>query len=84
MAGNIRRAVGMAAGTTAMNREREIYCIAGICIRGYGEDAVVRAAMRADELLAAGDLEGQRVWLQVIEAIKVLSGAEKPPRVRVH
>ena len=36
----------------------------------------MHAAMRADELLAAGDLEGERVWLRVIEAIKVLQNTE--------
>ena len=33
----------------------------------------IEAAMRADALLDAGDLDGQRVWLRVIEAIKTLS-----------
>ena len=51
-----------------MNRDKEIYGIASIYIREHGEDAVIHAAMRADALLDAGDLDGQRVWLRVIEA----------------
>jgi len=39
----------------------------------HGEDAVIEAALRADAMLDAGDLDGQRVWLRVIEAIKELS-----------
>ena len=35
-------------------------------------------------LLAAGDLDGQRVWLRVIEAIKLLSGTETPADAEVH
>ena len=53
-----------------MNRDKEIYGVASIYIRDHGDDAVIEAAMRADALLDAGDLDGQRVWLRVIEAIK--------------
>ena len=38
--------------------------------------AYMHAAMRADELLAKGDVEGERVWLRVIEAIKVMQDTE--------
>ena len=63
-----------------MNRDKEIYCTASIYIREHGEDAVIHAAMRADALLDAGDLDGQRVWLRVIEAIKVLSRPDRPSK----
>ncbi len=56
-----------------MNRDKEIYAVAGIYIREHGDDAVIEAATNADALLDAGDLEGQRIWLRVIEAIKTLS-----------
>ena len=36
-------------------------------------------AESADALLDAGDMDGQRVWLRVIEAIKVLSATSPPP-----
>ena len=67
-----------------MNSECETYGIARAYLREHGEDAVIQAAMRADALLDAGDLDGQRVWLRVIEAIKVLSGAKRPPGDTVH
>ncbi len=28
--------------------------------------------MRADELMGAGDMEGRRVWLNIVDAIKEL------------
>jgi len=34
---------------------------------------VIHAAMRADALLDAGDLDDRNAWLRVIEAIKVLN-----------
>ena len=52
-----------------MNSEREIYGVAKVYIREHGEDAVIHAAMRADALSEAGDLDGQRVWLRVIDVL---------------
>jgi hypothetical protein len=48
-------------------------------MRRHGEDAVFHAAMRADELIAAGDVEGQRAWLRIIECIEQLERAPKEP-----
>ena len=67
-----------------MNSEREVYGVAKVYIREHGGDAVVHTAMRADALLDASDLDGQRVWLRVIEAIKVLSRVEKPAKANFH
>ena len=63
-----------------MNRDKEIYGIANIYLREHGEDAVIEAALQADALLDAGDLDGQRVWMRVIETIKALSKTERPSR----
>ena len=66
----------MAEGATAMKpNEREIFDIAKAYLRDHGEDAVIEAALRADSLLDAGDMKGQKVWLRVIEAIKALSAS---------
>ena len=46
-------------------------------MKRYGDDAAVRAAMRADKLLAAGDTEGFQVWQRIVAAINEL-GREKP------
>jgi hypothetical protein len=68
----------------AMNSEREIYAVANTYICEHGEDAVIQAAMRADALLEAGDLDGQKVWLRVIEAIKALLSASASPGSALH
>ncbi len=49
---------------------------AKLLIEQYGEDAPTRAAMRADELMDAGDMEGRAVWLRVLAAIKELQNIE--------
>lgn len=67
-----------------MNRDNEIYGIAKTYLREYGEDAVIQAAMNADALLDAGDMDGQRVWLRIIEVIRVLTETEWPEGSVVH
>ncbi len=44
-------------------------------------DAPIHAAMRADELLDQGDLDGKVVWLRILAAVKERL-AEEPGRPR--
>ncbi len=55
-----------------MTSDLDIYRSAKLLIDQHGEDAARDAAMRADALLEAGDMEGRRVWLRIREAIKEL------------
>ena len=45
---------------------------AKLLIDQHGDDAAIRAAQRADELLDEGDVDGALVWRQIIEAIDEL------------
>jgi hypothetical protein len=46
--------------------------------RHGGPDAAIVAAQRADECLAAGDMEGRAIWRQIVEAIlELLRGAPR-------
>ena len=47
-----------------------------------GADAPIRAAQRADELLAAGDMNGRAVSLRILEAVKELMATK--PAGQVH
>ena len=40
----------------------DIWRSASVLMKHHGQDAPIHAAMRADELLEAGDLEGYAVW----------------------
>ncbi len=42
------------------------------------------AAMRADECLAAGDMEGEAVWFRIGKAIEELGAREKPRGATTH
>ena len=55
-----------------MLSDLDIYRSAKLLIDQHGEDAAIHAAMQADKLAEAGDMEGRRVWLRVIRAIEEL------------
>ncbi len=41
-------------------------------MKRYGESAATEAAMRADEFLDQGNMEGKRVWMRIMQAIEEL------------
>ena len=62
----------------------DIYRPANELIKQYGEAADIEAAMRADELMEAGDMEGEAVWLRIVKAIEELLSEERPDDAKVH
>ena len=46
-----------------MTTDLDIYRSAKILVEQHGADALIEAALKADELLDAGDLDGQAVWI---------------------
>ena len=67
-----------------MISERDTWAAANILIKKYGDDAELRAAERADEMLDQGDIDGQRIWLRILEAVKRLTDTEPPKNTRLH
>ena len=55
-----------------MATNTDIYRSAKLLIDQHQDGAELHATMRADELLEAGDIEGQRTWLSILEAVKEL------------
>ena len=55
----------------------DIYRSANELIKQHGEDAPIHAAMRADELMETGDMEGEAVWLRIAQAVEELLSAGK-------
>ena len=62
----------------------DIYRAANELIKQHGDSADIEAAMRADERLAAGDVEGRAVWLRIVKAIAELLSKERPDDAKVH
>jgi hypothetical protein len=47
----------------------DIWRAANLLVKRHGCDAAIVASQRADECLAAGDVEGQTIWKRIVEAI---------------
>ncbi len=65
-----------------MTSDLDIHHAAAILVKDHGEDAPIHAAMRADELLDQGDMDGKGVWLRILATVKELLAEE--PEGTVH
>ena len=52
-----------------MKTDLDIFRSAKLLIDQHGADAIIEAALKADELLDAGDFDGQAVWLRIRKAM---------------
>ena len=68
-----------------MTSDLDIYRSPNELIKQFGDAADIEAAMmRADERLAAGDMDGRAVWLRIVKAIEELLSEERPEDAEVH
>ncbi len=67
-----------------MTSDIDIYRAANELIKQHGDAADIEAAMRADELMEAGDMEGRAVWIRIVKAIEELLSEERPDNAEVH
>ncbi len=56
----------------------DIYRSANLIVKQHGQDAPVEAAIQADAMLEAGDLDGYAVWKRVVKAVEELLSKERP------
>ncbi len=62
-----------------MTSDLDIYRTANVLVKKHGADAPTHAAMRADELLEAGDMEGCAVLKRVLKTVEEMLSKERPP-----
>jgi hypothetical protein len=62
----------------------DIYRTANVLVELHGDDAPIQAAMKADALLEAGDMDGQAVWKRILAAVEELLLEERPGGVGGH
>ena len=67
-----------------MTSDLDIYRSANELIKQFGDAADIEAAMRADELMEAGDMDGRAVWKRIVKAIEELLSEERPDDAKVH
>ena len=54
----------------------DIYRSAKLYIDRHGDQAVLQAAMRSDDLFDTGDMDGAATWRRIIAAIEVMQATE--------
>ena len=59
--------------------DRDLWACAQKVIEMHGRSAEFHAAQRADELLDAGDLAGQRVWKAILLRIETWRREDRRP-----
>jgi len=67
-----------------MTSDLDIYRTANELIKQHGDDALIHATKQADELLEAGDVDGQAVWMQILAAIVELLSEIRPKDATVN
>ncbi len=66
-----------------MTSDLDIYRSANVLVKRHGQDAPIKAAMRADAMLETGDLDGYAAWRRIVRAVEELLSKERPARVTV-
>ena len=67
-----------------MTDDIDIYRTANVLVELHGEDAPIQAAMKADALLEAGDIDGVAAWKRIRAAVDELLAKDKPEGVGGH
>jgi len=55
---------------TPMVDDPDVWRAANLLLKRHRDDAAIVAAIRADELLASGDVEGCAVWKRIVAAVR--------------
>ena len=67
-----------------MTSALDIYRSAKLLVDRHGEEAPIHAAMQADTMLDAGNLDGQAAWLRILKAIEELLNTRPSNGTLVH
>ncbi len=67
-----------------MTSDLDVYRSAHALIQRHGSEAAILAAMRADELMDAGDLDGAAVWRRIVAAVNEIQREEPAAGERWH
>ena len=62
----------------------DIYRSANALVKQRGPDAPILAAMRADAMLEAGNMDGYAMWKRILRAVEELQRVEPRPGGKVH
>jgi hypothetical protein len=72
------------AGLSDMISDRDVWAAALLMLKRFGNDAMLEAAVRADELLENGDMIGSETWHRILNAIERLQAKAPADGEGVH
>jgi hypothetical protein len=72
------------ASRRAMIDDRDVWKAALLMVKCYGDDAMLEASFRADQLLEEGDMAGAETWHRILNAIERLQATVPPEGEKVH
>ena len=61
-----------------MIAEIDIWRVANLMLKRYGDEADIESAIRAEELADVGDWAGETIWRRIIAAIGQLENTRPP------
>jgi hypothetical protein len=67
-----------------MTADLDIRRAANVLVKEYGDEAALFAARRCDALLANGDVDGERVWKNIIRAVEELRRTDRRDGERIN
>ena len=67
-----------------MTSDLDIYRSAQVLVKQHGQDTPIEAAMRADAMLEAGDLDGCAMLRRILRAVGELQGSAPVDGERVN
>jgi hypothetical protein len=67
-----------------MIHDRDVWAAALLMVKRYGDDAMLAAAARADQLLEDGDTAGAETWHRILNAIERLQAKAPADGEGVH
>jgi len=64
--------------------DRDVWVAAVLMVKRYGDDAMLEASERADQLTEDGDWEGANSWHRILDAIERLQAKAPADGEKVH
>ena len=64
--------------------DRDVWRAAVLIVKRYGDDVMLEASERADQLLEEGDVAGAETWHRILNAIERLQSKAPAEGEKVH
>ena len=67
-----------------MISDLDVFRSAKLLVKQHGDEAPIHAAMKADDMLEKGDMDGAAVWRRIVKATEELLSTRPGDGVPIH